>query len=59
MSRLNFNLQVKAVCGQLEVNVTEQMQRSSNELQTLDYRSQLSSFSSTFSLPFSYHGYVL
>ena len=57
---LNFNIvQVKAVCGQLEVNVTEQMQRSSNELQTLDYRSQLSSFSSTFSLPFSYHGYVL
>ena len=30
---------MKAVCGQLEVNVVEQMQRSSNELQTLDYRS--------------------
>ena len=40
MFRLNINIvQVKAVCGQLEVNVTEQMQRSSNELQTLDYRS--------------------
>ena len=34
-------MQVKAVCGQLEVNVSEQMQRSSNELQTLDYRSHL------------------
>ena len=30
---------MKAVCGQLELNVVEQMQRSSNELQTLDYRS--------------------
>ena len=51
-------MQVKAVCGQLEVNVTEQMQRSSNELQTLDYRFQ-HPFSLTFSHPFSYHGSVL
>ena len=54
MFRLNINIvQVKAVCGQLEVNVTEQMQRSSNELQTLDYRSQL--FPSHQHSPFPSH----
>jgi len=36
--KMELLAEVKAVCGQLEVNVTEQMKRSSNELQTLDYR---------------------
>ena len=34
----NGPLQVRAMCEKLEGSVTEQLRRSSNELQTLDYR---------------------
>ena len=35
---VNGPLQVRTMCEKLEGSVTEQLRRSSNELQTLDYR---------------------